>query len=107
MRVLSLMLFCCVGDAFVLQQAAPRALLAPHRHSSAAQMLLPMQFLPTVALAEAANPGSVDAPIGIIVAGAVLATLTAGLPVCATAIAVFITPLALTLVPCSHATAFL
>ena len=104
MRVLMALLCCVVTDAFVLQAVAPRA-IAPARHSSAAQMILPTQMLlPTVALAEAGQSGNVDAPIGIIVAGAVLATLTAGIPVYATAISVLITPLCPH--PCAaHATA--
>lgn len=74
-----LLLGCVNVQALVLRAAGPRILANAHVVPAArtTMMLMP----PTAVLADAA-PGSVDAPIGVIVAGAVLATLTAGLPVC-------------------------
>lgn len=77
LRSLVVLMLSCVGvQALMLHPAGPR--IAAVRASPT--MMLPL--LPMTALAEAGQSGNVDAPIGVIVAGAVLATLTAGLPVC-------------------------
>ena len=77
-----LLMLGCVSDALMLQPAAPRV-LAPARHvvhGSKPQMLLPM-----VSLAEAGEAVAMkEVPYGLIAAGCVLTTLTAGFPMCAT-----------------------
>ena len=80
MRVVQIvLLLSCVGvQALVLRAAGPRISANAHVVRAATPTMMPM--LPTAVLADAAV-GTVDAPIGVIVAGAVLATLTAGLPV--------------------------
>merc|ERR1719162_2089238 len=69
-------MLCCVSDAFVLQPAASRA-LAPARHSSAAEMLLPMTSLAEAGQAVAMK----ETPWALIIAGCVVTTLSAGFPV--------------------------
>ena len=99
MRAIVLMLV-CVSDAFVLQPAASRA-VAPARHGSVAQMLLPTEMLlPMIALADAGEAVAMkEIPYGIIAAGCVVTTLAAGFPMCATAIAALVTPLCID--PCA------
>ena len=90
----AMLLMLCVSDAFVLQPAASRA-LAPARHSSVAQMLLPTEMLlPMISLAEAKEAVAMkEVPFGLIAAGCVVTTLSAGFPMSATAIAALVTPL--------------
>ena len=97
MRVLMALLCCVVTDAFVLHAVAPRA-IAPARHSSAAQMLLPTEMLlPMTSLAEAGQAVAMkETPWALIIAGCVVTTLSAGFPVYATAITPPVTPL------CTH-----
>ena len=97
LRAAMIMMLCCVSDAFVLQPAASRA-LAPARHSSVAQMLLPTEMLlPMTSLAEAGQAVAMkETPWALIVAGCVVTTLSAGFPVYATAITPLVTPL------CTH-----
>ena len=82
MRAAMILMLGCVSDAFMLQPAAPRV-LSPARHvvhGSKPQMLLPM-----VSLAEAGEAVAMkEVPYGLIAAGCVLTTLTAGFPMCAT-----------------------
>ena len=82
MRAAMILMLGCVSDALMLQPAAPRV-LAPARHvglGSKPQMLLPM-----VSLAEAGEAVAMkEVPYGLIAAGCVLTTLTAGFPMCAT-----------------------
>merc|ERR1712127_1130358 len=82
LRAAMIMMLCCVSDAFVLQPAASRA-LAPARHSSVAQMLLPTEMLlPMTSLAEAGQAVAMkETPWALIVAGCVVTTLSAGFPV--------------------------
>jgi len=97
LRAAMIMMLCCVSDAFVLQPAASRA-LAPARHSSVAQMLLPTEMLlPMTSLAEAGQAVAMkETPWALIIAGCVVTTLSAGFPVYATAITPLVTPL------CTH-----
>ena len=97
LRAAMIMMLCCVSDAFVLQPAASRA-LAPARHSSVAQMLLPTEMLlPMTSLAEAGQAVAMkETPWALIIAGCVVTTLSAGFPVYATAITSLVTPL------CTH-----
>ena len=81
MRAAMILMLGCVSDALMLQPAAPRVLAARHVVlGSKPQMLLPM-----VSLAEAGEAVAMkEVPYGLIAAGCVLTTLTAGFPMCAT-----------------------
>ena len=79
MRAAMLLMLGCVSDALMLQPAAPRVLAARHVVlGSEPQMLLPMVSLAGEAVAMK------EVPYGLIAAGCVLTTLTAGFPMCAT-----------------------
>ena len=80
MRAAMILMLGCVSDAFMLQPAAPRVLASARHvvHGSEPQMLLPMVSLAGEAVAMK------EVPYGLIAAGCVLTTLTAGFPMCAT-----------------------